>query len=162
MKTIEKRKEKKEFFPSLHTNLSEMFDLDKFFNERFFETPVWNKNFLNRTSLFNRVPATNIWETDSEYVFEMAVPGMTKSDFHVELYNDLLEVRCEKESEIMEGKDKYSRIEYDYSKFYRSFNIPEYVDPNKIKAKYENGMLKVYLSKVPTTQRKPIKEIPVS
>jgi HSP20 family protein len=153
--TLIKKGAKGKFLPSLHSNLTEVFDLDKFFKEPFFESPIWNR------SNFIRVPATNIMEKDNEFVIELAAPGMDKKDFHIDIMDNMLEIKVEKEEEFKKDMPNYTRREFDYSAFFRSFNLPEGVNAEKIKAEYNNGMLFVHLPKVPSTQRKPVKEIAV-
>lgn len=141
--------------PSLRNNLSELFDMDRFFNEPFFESSLLN------SSRFSRVPATNIQETDNEYMVEIAAPGMKKKDFHVNVENNTLEIKVEREDESEEKKARYTRREYDYTAFFRSFDLPDSIDSEKIKAEYQDGILKVRLPKVATAKRKPAKEIAI-
>ncbi len=94
---------------------------------------------------FLKVPPVNIIEKDNEYWIEMAVPGMNKDDFHVTCENGLLTIMAEKEARKEEKDKDYTRREYDYNSFSRSFSLPEYVKADQVKARYENGMLRMSL-----------------
>ena len=142
--------------PTLKSDFSELFDFD-----RFFDQPIMNFPFTE-AARFSRIPATNIVETDSEFTVELAAPGMKKKDFHVDIDNGMLEIKVEKEEETKKEEAKFTRREYNYNAFYRAFNLPETVDGDKIKAEYEEGILKVHLPKTPEAKKKPIKEIAVA
>ena len=97
-------------------------------------------------------PAINVIERDSEYVVELAAPGMTKEDFKVSLDEDEnLVVDLEKKVETQEGDDKkkgqYLRREFSYTKFHQTLLLPEDVDAEKITASVDNGVLNVVLPK---------------
>jgi HSP20 family protein len=140
--------------PSFRSSLSELFDSDLLMNPPIFETPYYNR--------FSKIPGANIRETDNEFIVEVAAPGMKKKAFKVDIDNNMLEIKVEKEEEKKEDKESYTRREYDYTAFYRSFNLPDTVQSEKIKAEYEDGILKVHLPKVAEAKRKPAKEIAIS
>lgn len=142
--------------PTLRSNLSEIFDFDKVFDEGIFNPPTWSSR------LFTQVPAANICETENEYTVELAVPGLKKEDFIVDIDNNVLEIKVEKEESKKEEKENYTRKEYDYQAFYRSFNLPDSVKPEKINAKYTNGILSIHLPKQVKTPQQKIKKIPVT
>lgn len=154
--TLVKKRSTRSALPTLRTNLSEIFDTD-LFNDPFFESSLFN---LNRAR-YSRIPATNIRETNKEFIIELAAPGMNKKDFVVDIDNGLLEIKVEKEEESEEKREKYKRKEYDYSAFYRSFNLPDSVKSDKIMAEYKDGILQVHLPKVMEAMKKPVKEIAV-
>lgn len=141
--------------PSLRSNFDELFDFDRFFDDTPIRFPNWDR------MRFTQVPATNIREMDDEFVVEVAAPGLSKKDFHVNIDDNLLEINVEKEKETKEDEDKYTRREYDYRAFYRSFTLPKDVIADKIKAEYKDGLLKVRLPKAHKTQKKPMKQISV-
>ena len=93
------------------------------------------------------VPSVNIQETEKNFVFEFAAPGLERKDFNIELDNHILTVSSEKEEMKDEKENVYSRREYSYSFFKRSFSLPENVREENIDAKYENGILKVTVPK---------------
>jgi HSP20 family protein len=140
-------------FPTIRTNLSDFFDVENFFNDPF--SSLWDGKG------FTMVPATNIRETDKEFLIELAAPGMKKKDFHVGMVNGMLEIKVEKEEETKEEQTTFTRREYNFNTFCRAFTLPENVTPDKIKAEYMDGVLKVHLPKVPVATQKLIKEISV-
>lgn len=153
--TLIKRRGNAGLIPSLRSNLNELFDMDRFLEEPFFETPFWNG------MRFSRVPAANIKETEKEFLVEVAAPGMNKKDFHIDIDNKMLEIKVEKEQEKEEKDVDFTRKEYDYTAFYRSFNLPDNVKEDKIKAEYIDGVLKVHLPKTVESKKKMVKEIAV-
>jgi len=130
--------------------------IDEFFNR---ELPsAFSQNFNSGMSL----PKVNIRETADEYFVEMAVPGMKKSDFKIELNNQNLLISTEKKEEKEETGDNYTRREFGYSSFQRSFSLPESIDEEKIKANYNDGILNVHLPKREEAKQKPPKSIEIS
>lgn len=108
----------------------------------------WNEWFegglLHKTM---SMPAVNITEEDGNYTVTMAAPGMKKDDFNVDIDNNMITISAETEKEKEEDKKKYTRKEYSYSSFSRSFTLPDDVEKNKIDAKYDNGVLTLNLPK---------------
>lgn len=111
------------------------------------------------------LPAVNIQENDSEYIVELAAPGMTKKDFNIELENDVLTITSVKNNEV-EDKDQegnFYRKEFSYQSFQRSFRFPqEMVNSEKINANYKDGILHLVLPKVEEKKTKPRKQISIS
>ena len=109
-------------------------------------------------------PAVNILENDDNFEVTIAAPGMKKDDFHVELDNHVLTISSERE-EKREDKDKegnYTRREFRYASFRRSFTLPEnIVEAEKIKANYEDGILKIMIPKKEEAKPKPVKTIKI-
>ncbi len=93
------------------------------------------------------VPSANIKETENEYKVELAAPGLSKEDFHLNVENNMLSIHVDKEQEKEEKEEGYTRREYNYKSFVRTFNLPESVASDKIEAKYENGILNLTLPK---------------
>jgi HSP20 family protein len=93
------------------------------------------------------VPAVNIVENDNHYEISLAAPGMKKDDFSIDVEGNILTVSAEKEDKKEEKEGKYTRKEYNYSSFSRSFTLPDWVTKDKIDASYENGLLKLVLPK---------------
>lgn len=106
----------------------------------------FNDNFLS-DRMVSRVPAVNISETDEHYHIELAVPGLSKEDFKINLDENVLSISAEKKEESQEEKKNYSRKEYSYTSFVRSFNLPDSVDQSSIEAAYQNGVLKIDVAK---------------
>ncbi len=106
------------------------------------------RNFLGRVDEYTGdVPAVNIKEENDKFVLEMAAPGMKKDDFHINLDNYQLTISSEKKEEKKEKEDNYTRREFLYSSFSRSFTLPKSIDVEKIKADYKNGILSIVLPK---------------
>lgn len=95
----------------------------------------------------SRVPAINIAETDADFQIELAAPGLKKEDFKISLEKNVLSIAADQKiEENAEGK-KFSKREFSYASFTRSFNLPETIDPNKIDANYTDGVLKLTITK---------------
>lgn len=100
----------------------------------------------------NTVPV-NVHETKEAYHLEVSAPGLNKEDFTVNLDNGLLTISYEKKEEAKASDDfKTLRREFNYRSFKRSFSLNDEVNAENIQAKYENGVLKVYLPKTEPAQ----------
>ena len=124
----------------------------------------WNEWFTNGDSLFNRsltVPAVNISETKDQYEVSLAAPGMKKDDFRIDVEGDLLTISSEKEENKTENEKKFTRREYSYSSFRRTFTLPKDVNKEKIEARYENGVLILSLPLKPEIRKEAAKQIAV-
>ncbi len=129
-----------------------------FFNE-FFNND-WASN--NHASVNATLPSVNIKENTDLFEVEMAVPGMKKEYFKVELNNNYLTISAEKKNETENKADeRYTRKEFSYSSFTRSFSLPELVENDKIEAKYEDGILKIAIPKREEAKPKPIRLIDI-
>ena len=93
------------------------------------------------------VPAVNITERKDDYLVSMAAPGLKKEDFKIDVEGSMLTISSEKEEENEENDEKYTRQEYSYSSFSRSFTLPDEIDKDKIDANYKDGVLKLELPK---------------
>jgi HSP20 family protein len=107
------------------------------------------------------VPAVNVKEEDKGFHVDVAAPGMEKGDFMVNIDNDTLTISAEKELNEEESNEKYSRKEFSYSSFSRSFVLPKTADKNKIEAKYENGILALFIPKITDKDIKNVKSIEI-
>lgn len=105
-----------------------------------------DSDFLNFKDK-NLVPAVNIKEMEGEFEVELAVPGMTKEDIKVEVLDGVMTISAEKNDTKEEKTNKYTRREFSYNKFSRSFTLPEHVDAEAIKANYVDGVLHLNLPK---------------
>jgi HSP20 family protein len=127
---------------------------------------ILNNNFGNEfVSNFNTgisLPAVNVMEHDDNYIVEMAIPGLKKSDFDISLDNQILSISAETKEEKEEEDNYYTRREFGYSSFKRTFRLPKTVEIDKISAKYNEGILKVELPKRDEAKKKPIQSIKVS
>ncbi len=91
--------------------------------------------------------AVNIKENEKNYQLEFAAPGFEKEEFKLALDNQVLTVSAEKKSEAKDEGKEYTRREFAYTAFQRSFNLPESVQHDAIKAEYKNGILFVTIPK---------------
>jgi len=108
------------------------------------------------------LPKVNIVETNDEFRVEMAAPGMKKDDFHIELDNDMLTIHSELSSENNDENTSFTRREFSYQSFKRSFYLPNTVEADKIKARYKDGILSLEIPKKEEAKRKPVKSITIS
>lgn len=136
-------------------SLKNDFLTNRFFTPRLFD---FDDEFFTRSTT---PPLANINETNKEYQLDLSVPGMKRDDFNVDVDNGIITISSEKEEEKNEENKNYSRREFSYSKFSRSFTLPENADENNINAKYDNGILRVTIPKVEESISKPKKEIKV-
>ena len=117
---------------------------DDLFTKDFFDWGVQNNSTTDTT-----IPAVNVIESHDSFTVEMAAPGMSKKDFQIELENEVLKItsRKEVEKEVKEG-ERFTRREFSYQSFVRTFHLPKrVVDDSKIKASYENGILRILIPK---------------
>ena len=148
MKTLMKRNRMYPEVPSL-------------FNE-FFDGELLNNWDFNSLAADSTLPSVNIMENENSFDIEMAAPGMEKKDFKVELNNDVLTISSEKEDKKEDKSENYTRKEFHYHSFLRSFRLPENkVDGNKINAKYKNGILSISLPKKEEAKLKPVRMIEI-
>lgn len=119
----------------------------------------WDSLFdLNGGSLLNKlnpisIPAVNIVENKDNYEVSLAAPGMKKDDFNIDIDANTLTISAEKEEKKEEKEDRYTRKEFNYTSFSRSFSLPDWVNKDKIDASYENGLLKLVLPKTEEAKR---------
>lgn len=107
---------------------------------------VFNEPVLT-DRLVSRVPAVNISETDNDFQVELAVPGLKKEDFKINVDKNVLSVSAEKKDGQTEEDKKYSKREYSYTSFVRSFTLPDTIDHANISAAYHDGILKLSVAK---------------
>ncbi|QQS50906.1 MAG: Hsp20/alpha crystallin family protein [Bacteroidota bacterium] len=130
---------------------------DRFLDSDLFD---WsNRNFSNTNTT---LPSVNIKESNDAFEVEMAAPGFKKDDFKIELNHDLLTISSEKknENETKDGQ-QFSRREFSYQSFSRSFTLPNTADSEKIAARYENGLLNVIIPKKEEAKPKPARTIEI-
>jgi HSP20 family protein len=127
---------------------------DDFFNDRFF-------NQVKSTSCTGSNPAVNVSEDDKGYTIEVAAPGIDRKDFSLEIENDVLVISVGKKEGREENKPNFLRREFNYESFKRSFQLPETVDQEKIKATHEAGILKLTLPKKEEEVQKAPRQIEV-
>ena len=124
----------------------------------------WNGWFDDRSSFWGStqtMPAVNISEDKNAYKLSIAAPGMQKEDFKINLEGNMLTISAETKTEKDEEDQKYSRKEYNYSSFSRSFSLPNEVVTDNIQASYKNGVLELELPKNEKTKATAFKQIAV-
>jgi len=130
--------------------------------DRFFDNEVFDWSNRNFSTTNTTLPSVNIKENQDAFEVELAAPGLEKSDFKVELNNSVLTISSEKkvENETNEG-EQFTRREFSYQSFSRSFTLPNTVDGEKISAKYDSGILRVSIPKRDEAKPKPAKQIQI-
>lgn len=117
---------------------------------------------LMRPSLFEQgsitnsdwVPAVDILEDPKEYLLKVEIPEISKDDISIQLNRGILTVNGERK--LDKTDDKQHRIERFYGSFSRSFTLPDNVDPKKIEAKFNDGMLYIHMPKTEPSEDKPL------
>ena len=127
---------------------------------------IMNNFFDNDLSDFfgKRVsdPAANIIELPEAFHLDIAAPGMKKEDFKINLENNILTISAEMEDEKNEEGKNYTRKEFYYGSFSRSFTLPRTINLDKIQADYQNGILKITLPKKEEARVEVKKQISIS
>ena len=119
---------------------------DNMVDELFNGLPVVLNDGYNFLTKQGYVPV-NIKEVSSGYILDVAAPGFEKTDFKVNIDNNVLTVSAEKKSEEKVENEKQVRKEYSYRSFKRSFTIDDKIDATAVEASYVNGVLKLNLPK---------------
>ncbi len=121
----------------------------------FFRGPAFSKEDELTSSSW--VPAVDIFETEKELVLKAELPEMKESDISLNVENNILTLRGERSLEKETREEDYHRIERSYGSFHRSFTLPSTVDREKIRATYQDGVLKISLPKKEELKPKQIK-----
>jgi HSP20 family protein len=129
-----------DFVPTSFSNL-----IDRFFNDS-----------LSRTggSAYSFVPKVDILENEKAYEINVAVPGLSKEDFKIDLNDNFLTISGERKFSKEKKENNLHVVETQYGNFSRSFSLPENVDASKISAKYADGILEI---NVPKDEKKTLK-----
>ncbi len=127
--------------------LSDFFDTEKFFDS----------DLLRNRAL----PAVNVKESEKNYEIDVVAPGRSKKDFNISAENGVLTISSETKEEKEEKEKDYTRKEFSYSSFSRSFALPENANEEDIKANYADGILKLEVAKKVISQPKVKKAIEV-
>ena len=120
-----------------------------------------NREFNLDKSIFETFPAVNIKELDSSFQIELAVPGKNKDDFQIEIEDGLLTISSNVEEKNNSDNFKFTKREFSYKSFQRTFTLPETIDETKIDAKYSEGVLNVSLPKLKESVAQPKKIIKI-
>ena len=114
-----------------------------------------------RTNTGGTLPAVNVKETEDDYSIELAVPGLKKEDFKIEINEGVLTIAAERKAENEEKKEGYTRREFSFTNFTRRFTLPETADENNISASYTDGILAINLPKKEEAKPQPARLIEV-
>jgi len=127
--------------------LSDFFDDDRLFNS------PWLRG--------QSMPAVNVKENEKNYEVELAAPGFNKGDFNISLEQGVLTISAEKKEETEKKEDRYTRREFGYTSFSRSFTLPKNTSEEDVKASYENGVLRLSIAKKDEKESRPRKAIEI-
>jgi HSP20 family protein len=132
------------FFPSL---VDELFNQDR---------------RVRTSSISSTTPAVNIIEQDTQFLIELAAPGNKKEHFEIEIEDGILSISSSNKEDNTSEKETFTRHEFSYNSFRRSFTIPESVDVSSIEATYSEGVLLIKLLKLEEALPQPKKLITIS
>ena len=132
------------FFPSL---------VDELFNQ---------ERRVRTSSISSTTPAVNIIEKDIQFMIELAAPGKKKEDFEIEIEDGILSISSSNKEDNTSEKETFTRQEFSYNSFRRSFTIPDSVDVSSIEATYNEGVLLIKLLKLEEALPQPKKLITIS
>ena len=135
--------------PWYDTMFTDLLGTDRLLTNDFFLDDKW-------------VPAMNVKETDDHFELEIAAPGFNKKDFDVSIDNGVLKIQAENKEEMEKKENDYTRKEFNYTSFFRSFTLPETVNVDEmIDATYKRGILKFVLNKLHVDESTPKRVIEV-
>ncbi len=100
------------------------------------------------SDFINSHPRANVMESKTSFSIQLAAPGLSKSDFKITMEGDQLKVSAKTKMDEVKEKEKFTRREFNYGEFSRSFNLPESIDRKNVKAGYKEGILSITLPKL--------------
>jgi len=107
---------------------------------------LFNDSFIS-DRLVTRIPAVNITESVEGFTIELAAPGLQKTDFKINIDKNILSIAVEKQEEQGKEGKVYTKKEFNYTSFARSFTLPETIDYSNINANYKDGLLEIVIGK---------------
>lgn len=122
-------------------------------------TSNWPQKSLIEKGIFT--PSVNVTESDKNFRLEFAAPGFEKKDFDINIEKDFITVSAKKEMNNEAKEENYTRREFSFESFERTFTLPENVNAEQIEALYENGILNVVLPKKDVQIEKPVKKVEI-
>ncbi|MEN8789772.1 MAG: Hsp20/alpha crystallin family protein [Flavobacteriaceae bacterium] len=149
---------KKRNRPFANLVTSDFFDMEDFFDNRFWSSGMLNDKFWNGRK---GEPALNIKETEDHYEIELAAPGFEKKDFEITIDNGYLNISAKKSVKEEEKEEEYTRREFSYKAFERSLLLPENVIQEDIKARYKEGILSFNLLKKEVEKKEMPKKVEI-
>lgn len=125
---------------------------------------IFSDDFFTQRPVEGRLPAVNIKQSETDYGLELAIPGLSKEDIKISVDKDVLTIssEIEQQEEEKDEQGRYTRKEFSFHSFKRSFTLPKTVDSEKIEAKVENGVLFLNLPKREEALPKPARFIEIS
>lgn len=123
-----------DFVPTSFSNV-----IDRFFNESVART--------GGSSAYSFVPKVDVFEDENAFEVQVAVPGMNKEDFKIDINEDRLTISGERKYSKERKENNFRSVETSYGSFSRTFTLPDNIDVNKIEATYNNGILELTLPK---------------
>jgi len=140
-------------------------NMDSMFRNFFNSGPFFENNFLLENNSAKKgdlitsnyvAPISDLYETDTEVIAEIDLPGVNKKDIKVNVTKDFIEVNAEKKHEVKEEDKKKGmyRFERSYSGFCRKLPLPNNVDADKANAEYKDGVLKIKIPKLKIEEQK--------
>jgi len=105
----------------------------------------------------NFIPPVDVMENDNNIMVQVELPGVREEDVEVRIENNMLTISGERRLENEEQRDNFLRVERAYGRFYRSFTLPSNIDPENVKATFDNGILKITIPKREESKPKQIK-----
>ena len=104
-------------------------------------------NFVGRDDIQRTTNAVNITEREDAFELQLLTPGFSKADIKLSVENDMLTISAEKKSAELKENERFTRREFNFNAFTRSFTLPETVNAEAIKAELVNGVLHLELPK---------------
>lgn len=136
----------------VQSSLSRM--MDEFFNGGLSE--------LENQKLMATQPSVNVIENEDSFIVEVAAPGLKKEDFNLTVEDEMLIISAEKKDESEKKEGSFTKREFNYSSFTRSFQLPEICKSEDIAASYTEGVLTLTIPKVEEAKKQPPKKISIS
>lgn len=129
----------------------EKLDIDQFAD--------WIEDFWHPEHIEETQPSVNIKNNSNQYNFEIAIPGFDKEDISIEVNHHFMTIKSEKENKTETKNESFTRREFNYTSFIRSFKLPKDADESQIKAKHKNGVLFIEIGKktLPEAKNKQIR-----
>ncbi len=131
---------------------------DRFFNNPFLDWAQHEQKDVCK----HTVPSVNIRDEKEAFHIDMAAPGLKKENFKIEIEKDILSISSEVEQSDETHADNFTRKEFSFQAFNRSFTLPETADKSKIHAKYEDGILNIVIPKKEEQKEDDKKQISIS
>jgi len=126
---------------------------------RFFEDDLFNNYAFAGEQVNRRHPASDVYETKEDYVFNIEVPGIEKDQIDIQYHNNTLTIKAERKQDSDVKEENYHRMERFFGTFTRSFTLPGETEPDKISADLKEGILHL---RIPKAEGKKSRSIPIN